>query len=201
MVTSRWLAETGGTRGAAYDDAFCALAAGGADVHGEANFVDALLPVPSHVLDAGCGTGRVAVELARRGHHVVGVDSDASMLDVARRSGNVTWRDQDLAALVDDAAYDLVVAAGNVLVYLAEGSEPEVVRRLALALVPGGLLVSGWCTRREPHDDRPVASVEQYDRWTAAAGLESVSRLAGWDSAPLTPHAAWCVAVDRRPGG
>ena len=37
------------------------------------------------VLDAGCGTGRVAIELARRGIEVVGVDADPDMLERARR--------------------------------------------------------------------------------------------------------------------
>ncbi len=196
---SRWLDATGGTRGPGYDEAFAALAAAGGDVHGEAAFVDALLPRRARVLDAGCGTGRVALELARRGHQVVGVDSDPSMLEVARRSGTVRWRAQDLGELEDEAAYDLVVAAGNVVVYLAEGSEPEVLRRLARALVPDGLLVSGWCTRREQGDDRPATPVTTYDSWTKSAGVQAVSRVAAWDGAPLTAASDWCVAVDRRP--
>ena len=53
-----------GTRGDAYDRRFRAAAAAGADVHGEADFVESL-GVHS-VLDAGCGTGRVGIELARR---------------------------------------------------------------------------------------------------------------------------------------
>jgi len=38
-----------------------------------------------HALDAGCGTGFLAVELATRGHHVIGVDFAGSMLAEARR--------------------------------------------------------------------------------------------------------------------
>ena len=60
-----------------YQRRFDALAASGMDVHGEAGFV--MRFAPATVLDAGCGTGRVAVELARRGCTVVGVDADASM--------------------------------------------------------------------------------------------------------------------------
>lgn len=188
---SRWLSETGGTRGPAYDEAFAALAASGADVHGEAAYVDALLPRGAAVLDAGCGTGRVAVELHRRGHRVTGVDSDASMLDVARGHDGPRWRLADLAGLDEPAAYDLVVAAGNVVVFLEPGTEPAVVARLAAALVPGGLLVSGWRTDRLD----PAA----YGRWTAAAGLAPVARHATWDADPWVDGAGWCVAVDRRP--
>ena len=65
-----------------YQRQFDALAASGMDVHGEADFV--MRFAPATVLDAGCGSGRVAVELARRGCAVVGVDADASMLATAR---------------------------------------------------------------------------------------------------------------------
>lgn len=189
---SRWLEETGGGRGVDYDEAFRALAASGADVHGEAAYVDALLPRRARVLDAGCGTGRVAVELARRGHRLVGVDSDASMLAVARAHSGPRWLHGDLATLDLAERFDLVVAAGNVVVFLAPGSEPEVLRRLAAHLLPGGLLVSGWRTDRLP--------VADYDRWAAAAGLAPVVRHATWDAAPWHDDADWCVAVDRAPG-
>jgi SAM-dependent methyltransferase len=185
---SRWLDETGGSRGASYDARFRALAASGVHVHGEADFVAALLPAGS-VLDAGCGTGRVAVELARRGYDVVGVDSDPSMLAVAREH-DLTWVQADLATLDLGRAFDLVVAAGNVMVFLAPGTEAEVVRRLAAHLVPGGLLVSGWRTDR--------LSRTSYDELAAGAGLEQVARLSTWDGDPWRDDADWCVAVDRR---
>ena len=61
---TRWTREDV-PRGDAYDRRFQQLEAAGADVHGEAAFVASF--TPSSVLDAGCGTGRVAIELARRG--------------------------------------------------------------------------------------------------------------------------------------
>ena len=192
---SRWLDETGGERGASYDEAFRELAASGADVHGEAAFVSALLPAGARVLDAGCGTGRVAVELARRGFDVVGADNDASMMTVARARDDPRdqhgprWIDADLATLELADRFDLVVAAGNVVVFLAEGTEPEVVQRLAAHLVPGGLLVAGWRTDRlEP---------QAYDAWCVAAGLSPVTRHSTWDAAAWHDDADWCVAVHR----
>ena len=188
---SRWREETGGERGPSYDAAFAALAASGVDVHGEADRVAALAPPGGRVLDAGCGTGRVAVELARRGFSCTGVDDDASMLDVARRSPGVRWLEADLATLALDTSFDVVVAAGNVVVYLAEGTEQEVLRRLAGHLVPGGLLVSGWRT------DRMAAPA--YDALASAAGLVPVERWSTWDADPWSDDADWCVAVHRRP--
>ncbi len=188
---SRWLQETGGARGKSYDEAFRELAASGVDVHREAGFVADLVPPGARVLDAGCGTGRVAVELARRGYDVTGVDNDASMLEVARRSPSVQWRDADLSTLDLGERFDLVVAAGNVVVFLAEGTEQEVLRRLAAHLVPGGLLVSGWRTDR--------MSAEEYDRLAEGAGLEAVARWSTWDREPWRDDADWCLRVHRRP--
>jgi SAM-dependent methyltransferase len=184
---SRWLDETGGTRGPEYEARFRALAEQGAAMHGEADFVSRLLPAGS-VLDAGCGIGRVAVELARRGYEVVGVDNDVSMLDVARRH-DLPWYDDDLATLDLGRTFDLVLCAGNVVIYLAPGTEQQVIDRLAAHLVPGGVLVSGWRT--------DAMTREQYDALVAAAGLEQVARYRSWDDEPWTDAADWCVAVDR----
>src|SRR5919204_5229355 len=60
------------------DAPYEARARAGENVHGEADFVESFHP--GSVLDAGCGTGRVAIELARRGIEVVGVDLDPGML-------------------------------------------------------------------------------------------------------------------------
>src|SRR5688572_1903322 len=138
---SRWLQETSGARGASYDRRFRDLAAAGVDVHGEAGFVADLVRPGARVLDAGCGTGRVAIELARRGYDVVGVDVDPSMLDVARKTAPALhWVLADLAEVdPPEPAYDAVVLAGNVMIFLAPGTEPAVVRRVTCALRPGGL--------------------------------------------------------------
>ncbi len=46
------------------------------------------LPPGSSILDVGCGTGRHAVELAKRGFRVTGVDLSAGMLAEARRAAD-----------------------------------------------------------------------------------------------------------------
>jgi 2-polyprenyl-3-methyl-5-hydroxy-6-metoxy-1,4-benzoquinol methylase len=184
---SRWLEETGGTRGPEYEARFRALAEQGADLHGEASYVARLLPAGS-VLDAGCGIGRVAVELARRGYDVVGVDNDASMLDVARRH-DLSWVQADLATLDLGRTFDVVLCAGNVIVYLAPGTEAQVMGRLAAHLAPGGLLVNGWRTDR--------LTLAAYEDLVRGAGLVPVVRHSTWDGDPWHEGAAWCVAVDR----
>jgi SAM-dependent methyltransferase len=200
---NRWLAATGGTRGPAYAERFRRLAEEGADLHGEARLLDALLrrdlDRPGRVLDAGCGTGRVALELARRGHRVVGVDLDQSMLEQARAASagaglDVRWVHGDLldlGRLVEGQAFDLVAAPGNVLVYLTPGTEPEVVAALAAALRPGGLLVAGFA------HDRHVSRAD-YAGWCERAGLEHLQSLATWEGA-ADDGGDYAIHVHRRP--
>jgi 2-polyprenyl-3-methyl-5-hydroxy-6-metoxy-1,4-benzoquinol methylase len=105
-----------------YQARFDRLAASGADVHGEADLVASC--GPATVLDAGCGSGRVAIELARRGIEVVGVDVEESMLEVARqRAPALTWIVSDLADLDLARRFDVVVMAGNVLLFTPAGTQ------------------------------------------------------------------------------
>ncbi|MDB1088284.1 methyltransferase domain-containing protein [Streptomyces sp. ACA25] len=201
----RWAALTGGRSGEEYARRFARLAAAGQDVHGEARFCDALLVPGSRLLDAGCGTGRVAVRLAELGHHCVGVDVDRSMLAVARRTApDLPWLHRDLREL--DAAdpalqqgFDLVVAAGNVVPLLAPGTGPEVIRRLAALLLPGGLLVTGMGLDAA-HLPLPEATVtlEELDGWCADAALVPHRRYATWDGEPYAAGGGYAVSVHRR---
>ena len=190
-ASNRWTELTGGAEGSAYAARFEALAAQGVDVHGEATLCAALVPAPARVLDAGCGTGRVAVRLAELGYECVGVDSDASMLATARATdAPIAWLLADLAELDVSAAelaggFDLVVCAGNVVPLLAEGTESRAVARLAALLRPGAPLVCGFGLdpAHLPLDFAPV-DLPSYDAWCAAAGLELRERYATWDREP-----------------
>ncbi len=199
---TRWSDAAGEDSGESYHARMAAFAASGQDVHGEADFVSSLLAAGGRVLDAGCGTGRVAVELGARGFDVVGVDVDASMLAVARRTApTLTWLERDLAAL-DHAepaladGFDVVLAAGNVIPLLSGGTEADVVRRLAGCLRPHGLLVAGFGTDVEhlPLDDVPV-TLEDYDGWCAEAGLVLRERCLTWDRAPFDADEGYAVSV------
>ncbi|GAA3739927.1 SAM-dependent methyltransferase [Spinactinospora alkalitolerans] len=183
---SRWAEMTGGGQGARYAARFAELADSGADVHGEARFCAGLLRPGSRVLDAGCGTGRVAIRLAELGHACAGVDLDPSMLaEARRRAPAMTWLEADLtdvASLGLEPGFDMVVAAGNVIPLLAPDTEAAVVGELASMLGPGGLLVAGFGldARNLPLASAPT-TLADYDAWCAAAGLALVRRHATWD--------------------
>jgi 2-polyprenyl-3-methyl-5-hydroxy-6-metoxy-1,4-benzoquinol methylase len=175
-----------------YQQRFDALASSGVDVHGEAAFVTSLDPPPRTVLDAGCGTGRVAIELARRGLDVVGVDVDAEMLATARRLGpEIDWHEADLATVELGRTFDVVVMAGNVVHFVRPGSEAAVVANAAAHVAPGGALVAGF--QLGPGRYRTT----DLDR--DAAGLTLEARFATWDRQPWTPGGDYAVSVLRRP--
>ena len=174
-----------------YDARWARMAAAGEAVHGEADLVAAF--DPSRVLDAGCGTGRVAAELARRGIEVVGVDADPDMIERARRRApQLEWVLADLATLDLGRTFDVVVLAGNVLPFVEPADRAVAAAGCARHVDVGGRLVSGaglatgWPT------------VDELDAWSAAAGLELEARYAGWDREPWDATSRYAVTVSRR---
>lgn len=178
--------------GGDYQARFDNLAGQGKDVHGEAAFVDSLRP--ASVLDAGCGTGRVAIELARRGVEVAGVDNDPSMLAVAKdRAPELTWIEADLAELDLGRTFHVVVMAGNVLLFVTSGTEAAVVARTAAHVEPGGALVAGFQLRPGGYD------LVALDEAATKAGLVLEERFSTWDRATYNPDSDYAVTVFRHP--
>ncbi|QNE78951.1 methyltransferase domain-containing protein [Streptomyces finlayi] len=199
----RWAELTGGQAGEEYAQRFARLAESGHDIHGEAAFCDALLKPAARVLDAGCGTGRIAIRLAELGHHCTGVDVDASMLAVARRDApSQEWLLGDLArldTLGPEPDFDLALAAGNVIPLLAPGTESGVVRQLAAVLRSGGLLVTGMGldAAHLPLSEPPVTLTE-FDEWCTEAGLTLRQRYATWSGDPYDADGGYAVSVHSR---
>jgi SAM-dependent methyltransferase len=174
---------------ARYDERFRRLAESGGNPHGEADLVASYKPAT--VLDGGCGTGRVAIELARRGIAVIGVDADPDMIAAARsKAPELEWVAADLADLDRPQRFDVVVLAGNVVPYVPPERRAVAVAACVTHLAPGGRLVAGF--RLRPGWPTP----DDYDRWCAAAGAELVDRFATWECAPYT-GGDYVVAVHR----
>jgi SAM-dependent methyltransferase len=188
---------------ATYDQAWSRMAAAGQDPHGEASFVSRALVrlglrgpggAPT-VLDAGCGTGRVAIELERRGMSVTGTDVDSTMLEAARRKApHLRWIEADLSTLELGERFDTVVMAGNVILFVHPDSRPAVLPALARHLEPGGILIAGFQLARP--DGRRVA-LDLWDAWATTAGLQLVERFATWDEDAWDPGADYAVSVHR----
>jgi 2-polyprenyl-3-methyl-5-hydroxy-6-metoxy-1,4-benzoquinol methylase len=179
-----------------YIDRFRKMAADGEDLAGEARLVDAMLPRAARVLDAGCGPGRVGAELAARGHSVVGVDADATLIAAAGVDHpGPRWlvadlSELDLAAMGEPEPFDGVVTAGNVMPFVAPGTEPLVLAGLAKHLRPGGFVVVGFAAGRG-------YEIAAFDADAKAAGLYAEHRFATWDLQPWTADAEFSVTVLR----
>jgi SAM-dependent methyltransferase len=143
------------------------------------------------VLDAGCGTGRVAVELARRGLDVTGVDIDDEMLAEARaKAPDLPWVLGDLATVQLGCEFDLAVMAGNVMLFVEPDVQGKVVANVAAHLRPSGLLLAGFTL-----DER--VPIREYDAMTERAGLSFVDRWATWDRRPFTAADSYAVSLHR----
>lgn len=194
---TRWVTAHGAGHAQWYIERFRRMAAEGVDVDGEARLLDAMLARRSHVLDAGCGPGRVGAELAARGHVVVGVDADRELIEAARADHpGPTWlvadlAELDLAAEGEREQFDAVVIAGNVMPYLAPGTERAVLARVAAHLREDGLVVVGFGLDR----GYPLAD---FDADAAAVGLEVEHRFATWDLRRWHDDAPFAVTVLRR---
>jgi SAM-dependent methyltransferase len=128
------------------------------------------------------------------------VDIDSAMLRVAEeKAPGLEWHLGDLSRLelVDDqnrtVRFDAVVCAGNVMIFLATGTERDTVAQLAKHLRPGGLLIAGFQLVAGRY------SLEEYDDDVAAAGLELYERYASWGRDPWTGSGGYAVSVHRRP--
>jgi ubiquinone/menaquinone biosynthesis C-methylase UbiE len=132
---------------------------------------------PKTILDMGCGTGRLAVALAERGHRVTGADPSAGMMKVARhRAGaeRVRWVDSDSAGLALDQRFDLIIMTGHVFqVFLEDDDVRATLRNLKRHLAPAGRLAfetrnplveewRDWTPSRETLQVPGIGSVEMH---------------------------------------
>lgn len=109
------------------------------------------------------------------------------------RAPALAWILADLTdCVVEPGTWDVVVAAGNVMIFLEAGTEAAVVANLARHLRPGGLLVSGFQL------GQGRLGLDEYDAACAAAGLEADARFATWDREPWHDCGGYAVSVSRR---
>ena len=202
MSDIRWFTETKDGHSQWYASHFRELAARGDDLDGEARLVDAVVAPGSRILDAGCGQGRTGAALHRRGHTVTGVDVDPVLIEAARVDyPGPTWVLADLATLdlasgdpsgdPSDGAFDAVVMAGNVITFVAPGTEQQVLASIARHVRPDAPLITGFHTAR--------MQVADFDRHALLAGWAVEQRFATWDLRPWHADADFAVTILRAP--
>lgn len=98
------------------------------------------------LLDAGCGVGRIAVPLARRGIKVTGVDVSPSMLGAARESAaseglDIEFVEGDIRGFGRAGEFDAAICVYTSFGYCAEKEgDLEILAAIARSLKPGGRL-------------------------------------------------------------
>jgi SAM-dependent methyltransferase len=199
--TPAWFAHRTPQERVEYAHRFRKIADAGDDVDGEARFMDALAERGATILDAGCGVGRVAAALARVGHEAAGVDADPTLIAKGREFYPTVplatldlWHltPAALSAAALPAAYDLVICAGNVMLFVAPETHAHIVSRIGGVLRPGGRAAFGFFTGRDYTHDH-------LDADAGAAGLIREHRFATWQCHPFTTASDWAVSVYVKP--
>ncbi len=142
------------------------------------------------VLDAGCGTGAMSVELAARGAHVVAIDISPKLVEIARArlpqglAGHVEFRAGDMLA-PSLGRFDHVIAMDSLIYYTQPDLEAALdglaaqADQIVFTVAPRTALLMGmWYAGRVfPRADRsPIMIPHDYRRLNVAA-LSRVGRV------------------------
>jgi SAM-dependent methyltransferase len=146
---------------------------------------------PGPILELGCGTGRVTLRLARRGHEAWGIDLDRERLEELARRG----REEDLPVhaveadasgfRLDGESFGLVLAPMQLAELLGADAARGMIEAAARHLRPGGLLA---VTVLDPDDlpaegeyelPSPLPDVRELDGWVFSSLPLRLERSAG----------------------
>lgn len=112
------------------------------------------------ILDVGCGGGSLAVELASRGHRVVGLDLSLSMISRAAveakdRDVSLQLLHADVRALQFDQQFDAVLCLDTTFGYFDDRTNRKVIEGMQRALRHGGVLIMDVLNRDHVIEDLP----------------------------------------------
>ena len=144
--------------------------------------------------------GRVSAALVARGHRVHAVEPDPALVARSRAIyPEVEVEEVDIAGHArPEWGYDLIVAVGNVLIFLAEDSERATLEHLRHLLAPAGRILAGFHLTGRPTSarDYPVAT---FRADLAAAGLQVQHHFGGYDLRPPgDDYAVWVLTAEGR---
>lgn len=196
LPPTRW--ELAGERTRGYEETFARRVAAGEDVDGEARLADALAPRNARILDVGSGMGRVTAALQARGHRVVATEPDPAL----RAQSQATYGELEVLpheVLALDASelgvFDLVVVVGNVMIYLGEGTERAVLRRVRDLLAPDGRVLVGFHLTAVKGGSRTYPA-DEFVVDATASGLRVVHRFGSYQlHEPDDEYAVWVLAA------
>jgi SAM-dependent methyltransferase len=157
------------------------------------------------VLEVGCGTGRVALQLAQEGISVVGMDISPGMLTIARQKGqglaNVRWVEGDMLSFDLGECFDLILIPGHSFQFmLTPEDQLACLSCVGQHLAPQGKLVLhinhddlSWLgglaegrgtefqLKGEYRQNSTKGSVRAWTAWRYEAGTQTASAVDAWE--------------------
>ncbi len=156
------------------------------DTKREADFLEALFALYARssgrrALEPACGSGRLVIELARRGWSACGFDRSPHMLAYARErlaeeGMSARLSRADMSSFATRRKFDLAYCLVSTFKYLAtERAARSHLQHVARALVPGGIYVLGF--HLSDYSDRR----QSHERWVAERdGTHVTCNIHGW---------------------
>lgn len=156
----------------------------GEEVDGLLRLAD--LPPGSRILDLCCGPGRHSLELARRGHRVVGVDRTAAYLEEAREEARrerlaVEFLQDDMRRYRSPETFDAALNLFTSFGYFEDPAEDRLVaEHLFASLRPGGILIMEMVGREVVARTFRERDWRRLERPEGAILLEERTLTGGW---------------------
>jgi SAM-dependent methyltransferase len=161
---------------------YAAFSPGGLEVF-ERELVERCVRPGGRILDVGCGAGREALDLARAGFRVLGLDVAPRMIEAARRRAEAEGLAVELRVgsvtelTAPPGAFDAVFWAGSYHHVPGQALRIETLRRIGRALAPDGVLLL-MVVYRQPRGSvlsrsRIVDLIRRLSRWFRAPALVS----------------------------
>lgn len=102
----------------------------------------------SRILDVGCASGAISIELAKKGHIVKGIDFSAPMISASiknkefQKISNISFEHLDVLRLKDNQKYDYVLSLFNLLTYFSSDDDRrKAIDNMIKSLKKGGILI------------------------------------------------------------
>lgn len=172
----------------------------------EANYIESMLDIDmapgsgARLLDVPCGNGRVALELAARGHHVTGIDLSESAIQDAEHAaaargdlrGSAAFRTGDMRDLPWEAHFDGAYCLWESFGYFDDAGNRAFLAAVARALKPGAKLLF------DTHVLETLLPGLQRREWSEAGSDILVLEERDYDPATSTMTRHWRVVGEGR---
>jgi SAM-dependent methyltransferase len=159
------------------------------------------------VLELGCGTGQVVLEIAKTGVSVVGLEGAPAMIERARLNRaaiaeSIARNARFVHGLIEefepDQDYAQVFFSNDVVGHFHDNNKLiGILQRFRTRLVPGGRLVLDTSTFEYAYMGRFAQPIHQTPRWRGESPWRNGSRIAVWETTIVDPQTGLLTACFR----